>query len=136
MTYLHLIYIIPAVFSAAVIGANLMPFERSSRHNTLFLFLTAVAVFNTPQQLQLCLAICLPVAYLHKFFGVSISGIEAMDYQIRKIPVAFRALKQKLFPVEVPDVITKAYPKPEDEEEAEPEPPKVPPIRRFVPELP
>lgn len=137
MDYYSLIYILPAIFSAAVIGANLMPFERSSRHNTLFIALTGLVVFNLPQEVQVCLALCLPVAYMHKFFGVSISGIEKMDYGIRKVPGILKKVKDKLIPAKVQSFLKRSYPNPEVEEETEEElePTTLTKIRKFVPEL-
>lgn len=137
MNYWHLIYILPAVFSAAVIGANLMPFDRTSRHNTLFIFLAGLVTFALPQEAQMCLALCLPVAYLHKFFGVSISGIEKMDYGIRKIPGIIKTVKDKIIPPKIRSFLSKSYPNPEDEEpqEEEIEPTTLTKIRKFVPDL-
>ncbi len=135
MDYYALIYILPAVFSAAVIAANLLPFERSSRHNTLLIALTALIVLNLPQEIQISLALCLPVAYLHKFFGVSLSGIEKMDYGIRKIPVVAKAVKERFIPVKVRSFLSRAYPSPETEETEELQPMTLTKIRKFVPDL-
>jgi hypothetical protein len=139
MDYWHMLYILPAVFSAAVIAANLLPFERSSRHNTLFIAMSALVVFNLPQEIQMSLALCLPVAYLHKFFGVSISGIEKMDYGIRKIPGIIKKVKDKLVPAKIKSFLTRAYPDPETEEPEEveevEEPKTFTKIRKFVPDL-
>lgn len=137
MDYWHLVYLIPAVFSAAVIGANLMPVERTSRHNTAFLFISGLIVFNLPQEVQVCLAICLPVAYLHKFFGVSISGIEKMDYGFRKIPGILVKIKEKVVPEKAKEILTRAYPNPDEaSQEEEVEPQTLTRVRKFVPGLP
>lgn len=136
MDYWHLVYIIPAVFSLAVIIANLLPFDRSSRHNTLLIFLTGLIVLNCPEMVQVSLALCLPVAYLHRFFGVSLAGIGAMDYKIRHVGVAVKDIKKRVRPPKIRAFLTKSYPNPENEPETEDlEPTTVTTVRKFVPEL-
>lgn len=134
MDFWHLLYIIPAVFSLAVIIANALPFERSSRHNTLLIFLTGMAVINCPVQVQIALAVCLPVAYLHKFFGVSLAGIGAMDYKIRHVGTAVKDIKKRVSPPKIRAFLTRSYPDPETETE-DLEPATVTQVRKFVPDL-
>jgi hypothetical protein len=132
MDYWTLIYILPAVFSLAVIAANAMPFERSSRHNTLLIFLAGMAVLNVPQEVQVALALCLPVAYLHKFFGISLSGIGAADYKVRQ---TVSVVKEHLTRPKIRAFLTRSYPNPEMEPVEELEPATLTQVRKFVPEL-
>jgi hypothetical protein len=139
MDYWSLIYILPAVFSLAVIIANALPFDRTSRHNTLLIFLAGIAVLNLPLHVQIALALCLPVAYLHKFFNISLSDIGKADYKIRLVMPAVKRFKAQVTPTKVRGFLTRAYPNPDtaepEEEEPEIEPTTLTKVRRFVPEL-
>lgn len=138
MDYWTLIYILPAVFSLAVIVANALPFNRTSRHNTLLIFLAGLTVLSMPVHFQIALALCLPVAYLHKFFNISLSDIGAADYKIRHVVPAVKRLKEQVSPPKIRAFLTRSYPNPDAEPEPAPEelePTTLTKVRKFVPEL-
>jgi hypothetical protein len=74
MNYSHLLYQVPAIFSAVPMIHRLLPFRLAERAIPLFYVIVSVLVMALPGSLCLALGAAGLVSYLHNLIGVRLSA--------------------------------------------------------------
>lgn len=82
MTYLDLLWQIPAIFTAVPMVHRLLPFKLSARAIPLFYAVISWIVMAMPDRIDLGLAAAGLVTILHQRVGLSLSTAEPADVQV------------------------------------------------------
>lgn len=150
MTFLPLVWQLPAIFTAVPLVHRLLPFKLAARAIPLFYAVISWLVMAMPDRIDLGLAAAGIVTILHRKFGLSLSTEEPADVQVavawcrnayqvmtNLLVLGFDSLSLATRPSKDPTV----HPDPGDgnpgdespEHDEHPEPPKAPPevIRRI-----
>lgn len=144
MNYLQLIFELPALVSATVMIAYLLPVKFEPRFAPLLMFIVGLLVLNMPETIDMALCLALPAAWLQRLLGIDLHGHEPLNVgpaveKARSAAVAARDRVRKPKPVELVEFATRAYPSPDAEAEPEAEDPEPPvqagTVKSFVPPL-
>lgn len=141
MDYLHLLWQLPAIVSGTTMLAYLWPRKITPHFVPLLTFIVALIVLALPGYIDIALALVLPVALLHSWLGVSLTGHDPI-----KAP-SLKEIREKIKPAkfELRQFVTRAYTPggaPEERAEevkdspvAQEEPAQTSAVKSFVPEL-
>lgn len=105
MDYLHLLYELPAIVSGTTMLAYLWPRKITPHFVPLLTFIVALIVLALPGYIDIALALVLPVALLHAWLGVSLTGHDPI-----KAP-SLKEIREKIKPAkfELRQFVTRAY---------------------------
>lgn len=142
MDYYHLIYELPAIVSGTTMLAYLWPRKITPHFVPLLTFIVALIVMVLPVLPVVALALVLPVAMLHKWLNVSLTGHEPIE-----VP-SLKEIREKIRPAkfELRQFVTRAYTpdgvpggdveaEVKDSPVSEEEPAQQTAVKSFVPEL-
>lgn len=133
MDYSHLLYQLPAIFTAVPMLHRLLPFRLAERAIPLFYVIVSILVMAMPGGLCLALGAAGLVSYLHNRIGVRLSaeGPPDMAEVANKIALAwdYAVTRTSWIKVPVPSNVTTVDDDAEDVKEAYQEPPSPPEAR-------
>lgn len=124
MPYVRLLLDLLAIVGGSSILAFLSPWQVTARVIPLLIFVTAMIVMVLPTLPLVALAMMLPTALIQKLLGIKLTGHEPLDVvpAIEKAKSAAESARErfgKSKPAEVTQFVTRAFPHPDQPDEAE-----------------
>jgi hypothetical protein len=124
MTWLHLLYQLPAIVAGTTLVSYMSPVKIAHRALPLIMFLVSLIVLALPVFPDLAMALTLPAAWLANFLGISLTGHEPVNVgpAVEKARAGVQAARERIRPakpVEVTPFVDRAYPAPGDAAELE-----------------
>jgi hypothetical protein len=117
MNYVSVLVALPAAVSASAIAVNLLPFSVDKKFNPLIMFASALLSLCLPWKIVIALAMCIPMGFLYQWLGIRLQGHEPFKLPVKEMNATIRRLREH--PPQVMDILTRGFPNPAEQDEAD-----------------